>query len=174
MANKPYNNIYERLTNGVSGEGLLVGMLAYSLYKKGKAEVCDIARQAGTPLTHADLENYHASFGATAQNAFETKARQALIAFANEYLEQQKPRIIEEAIGSLREVIVAESHKLEKKVEFSTTFWKSFWPGFAASAGFFVIAAVLALAWAAANPDTMRSFLNSVPQTTQAPAKSSH
>ncbi|MYN10185.1 hypothetical protein [Pseudoduganella aquatica] len=160
MASKPYNDIYERLTNAVSGEDLLVGMLAYSLYKKGKAEVCEAARQSGTPLTPADLANYHASFTATAQSAFETKARETLFAFANEYLELQKPRIIEEAIGSLQGVMTAQSEKIETKIASSTSFSKAFWPGIASSVAFFVVAAIIALAWASENRETMRSFLS--------------
>ena len=75
-------------------------------------------------------------------------------------MEQQKPKIIEEAIGSLEGVVTTQSEKLEAKIVSSTSFGKAFWPSVAASLAFFLVAAIIAFAWASQNRDTMRSFLN--------------
>jgi hypothetical protein len=154
MATKPYNDIYERLTQGPAAkEEALIGMVAYSLYKRSKAEACTKARANGKPLTGPDLDAFHEAFGDTMQKALEAQAKETLLAFANEYLEREKPRIVADAIGSLKLHVTAE-------VKENTTFMKAFWPSLVSSLAFLILAAVVALCWSASNIDLMRGFLN--------------
>lgn len=161
MSKKPYNDIYERLTKGRAAiQEELIGMVAYSLYKQSKAEACEKARNAGNPLTPQELDSFHANFNQTYQDALESKAQAALVAFAEAYHEQRKPQVVKEAIESLKNDVGSIKMHVTTEVEKHTNFWKAFWPGIASSAAFLFFGALFAFGWAINNVEIMRNFLN--------------
>jgi hypothetical protein len=158
-----YNDVFERLMarSEASGEPL-VGMVAYAIYKQSKAQRCQQATKNGTPLTQQELQTYHHAFNDVMLKALETEAREALFSFAEVVKEQEKPEIIEEAIGELIASLDSKNNDLRHHISESTSFWKGFWPGFASSTAFFIIAGVIAFIYAINNPDTIKSVIGTV------------
>lgn len=83
-----YNVIYDTLVHRARARNeALVGYVAYSLYKKQKAEFYQTQTAAGSPITSAQKEIFHASFTSFALDNLEDQARQLLVGFAYRYLE---------------------------------------------------------------------------------------
>lgn len=157
-----YNNVFERLMRRAEERGEpIVGMIAYAIYKQHKAEHCKSAEAAGKALSEDELKTYHLRYSDVVLESLEENARSSLLTFADVHLEQNRDAVVRKAMGDFKD-------DLSSEITESTKFWKSFWPGFASSAAFFVVAAVFAILWAFTNQDSIRSVMTYIsPSDTQ-------
>lgn len=163
-----YNNIYETLVNRARARNeALIGYIAYSLYKKQKAEFSQSQTVAGLTVTASQKDVFHASFTVSALEGLEYQARELLFGFANAYLEHdiavREREIIENSVAAKVDKISADVSTLRSgmatEITRATSFSKAFWSGMATNVASLIVTAVIALAWALSSPETMRNFL---------------
>ena len=99
-----YNPIFESLVEGATdGHQALVGMVAYALYKKSKAEWTQSFRaRRGRKPTSDELDEYILTWTTTRLDGLVSQANDTLIAFSNYVVTQEEPRITKRALqGSM-------------------------------------------------------------------------
>ena len=133
----------------------LEGMVAYALYKKSKLECVKQAIDEKKPLSSDQLKDFHKRYTNTMLESFENSAEQIVYKVCENYLEQRRDEIVREALGKMESSLLT-------RLGSATTFWKGFWPGFASSVAVWLVTAIIALAWAANNPDVVRIFLKAI------------
>lgn len=101
MADNPFiNRIYEDLTDGhQTDEDLLVGVIAYGIYKEGKREWAleHWEREKRKP-NEQELEAYIRTWTSSRLDGVREQAAQALASYANDVIDGVKPAIRENAV----------------------------------------------------------------------------
>ncbi|MBF0462264.1 MAG: hypothetical protein HQL87_12810 [Magnetococcales bacterium] len=159
-----YNDVYERLMGRAEKNKTdLVGMVAYAIYKQTKVEYCRTIEEEGAPITPEELQTYHKRVTDTMLDAFETKASAAVLQYREDYLKENRDRIVQDALGQMKE-------DLQKSIQASTSFGQGFWAGFASSLAAAVVIVVLTLVGTYNYPDLVHAMLKAVsPSVTEKP-----
>lgn len=94
-----YNRVFERFVGEADGDGDIVGIVAYGIYKKAKREwTMDFRNSYGRAPNASELNAYHSTWTpAQIQNA-RNSAAQVMAAYAEEVISQEEPRILRDAV----------------------------------------------------------------------------
>lgn len=95
------NRIYQELTDGhQTDEDLLIGVIAYGIYKEGKREwALELWEREGRKPNHQELEAYIRTWTNSRLDGVREQAAQTLASYANDVINGVKPAIRESAIA---------------------------------------------------------------------------
>jgi hypothetical protein len=117
-----YNPVFEKLMAAQSG--LLTGAVAYAIYKVAKREWIQEFRNAnGRRPTDAEFRGHSATQTDAVLHGYVARADQMIGQYAQNVVDDMRPRIVEEALRG--------------------TFWRSVWPSLVASVIFVGVLAIL-------------------------------
>lgn len=151
-----YNDVFERLMERANSHNEpLIGMISYSLYKQNKVNAI-----RDNSLTTDDLRNHHKNLTEVMLASLEDTARQSLLSFAESYLDSNKEKLFIEFVGDLEKQVQRTEAALHNDIQKATTFFKGFWPGFASSTAFFIVAGLVGFFWAFDFKDVVNYFQN--------------
>lgn len=155
-----YNDVYERLIrpDGQENEPL-VGMVAYAIYKQSKVEYFSMMEKENTPITPEELLNYHKRITETILENLKTSARYVVMQSQEKFLDENRDRIVQEALGSMQAELQA---NIASSTRFGLGFKAGFWSSLAATA--FIV--ILTMIGAYNYPGFIQTFLQAVAPTT--------
>lgn len=95
-----YNPIFEKFVDHANeGQSLLIGFVAYGLYKRAKREwAASIREEHGRGPTEDELKHYVATWTASQIEGKRSEARDVLAAFSDTVERSARPRILREAL----------------------------------------------------------------------------
>lgn len=177
-----YNNIYETLMQRAKdNEEELVGFVAYSLYKREKAEFFDNAAKKEEAITDEQKNFYHKTITESSLAGFEEQARTLIVQFANDYLEKdleaREHDIVQSSVATrvdeIKTQLASAQTDIETHVKENTKFSTAFWAGIASCFAFAVLTAIFTFVVVVNNIDTVRNVLNAFSPPTPTPSQKS-
>lgn len=115
-----YNNVFERLYDPEAEQDeVLVGLVAYGLYKVAKREwLIAFCAEHNRKPNEEECRAYARTQTGAALEGYQSKATIVVAAFSNTIIEDEKPGIVADALKG--------------------SFWSSFWPSYISSFAFAV------------------------------------
>lgn len=97
-----YNPVFERLVDNEDGEGKVVGLIAYGIYKVSKRQwVTEFRQSNGEKPSEDHMRIFAATQTEVSLDGYKAQAEQLLAAYAEAVLAEAKPKITKDAVQGL-------------------------------------------------------------------------